>query len=483
MNIAANKKNVCRRFQLPPRSLHAALVALGVLYASAASSETLTADQLIELVRTANSSVVSARLGEKEAAGRVKTARGALLPTVSMDAKGTWFANPSEAVTLNAGSFGSIPIPTPANPTLLPSTDVTLLDAQDPFYYQAAFSFDQALWTWGKLDAAVKTREAELLAARTSGDRVEALALADVWRALYDLVFQREAFSLVEAQRDLSARMLASVAASRDAGAVTSLEYEEAVLNAENLERSAESLADSIAKLERSIVLMAGLDPAGSYTVSTAGLDLTADTGPSREDTPQWTQRARSGNLDLLLASRTVDLRNCAAELARRQAAGKPDVGLNLRGGWNGSRLPGETDWDESGDWFVTASVAIKGTLLDFGVSSGKIQEASAAAERSASDFSWAASQVETAVENALASLHTLSRDVEYRERVAAFRASKVLDAESRLEAGAGTELSVMNAQSEHLSAVLDLAEARMHYTDAWVSFLLLAAPAEFAKL
>lgn len=443
--------------------------------------EILTPARLVELVQTSNPSVISARLGEKEATGRLESAKGARLPTVSVDSKASWIANPAEEVTLGAGSFGSLPVPSAANPTLLPSSDVTIADAQDPFYYQAAFSLDQAVWTWGKLDAAVNTREKERLAAQTNGDRTEASALAELQRSLYALSYQREALSIVEAQRDLSARMLTSVAASRDAGAVTNLEYEEAVLNAEQLERSAESLADSISKLERNILFLAGLEPSGAYIVTTDGIESGNEKTPVLEDAELWTDQARSDNLDLLYASRSVDLRNAAANLARRQAAGKPDVGLNLRGGWNGSRLPGESDWDDKGDWFVTATVAVKGNLLDFGTSSGKVHEAEAAAARSVSDFNRAASQVVTAVETSLSTLETLSRDVEYKERLALFRSAKVKDAESRREAGAGTELSVMNAQSDHLSAVLDLAAARMQYADARVSFLLLASPSELA--
>lgn len=457
-------------------TLSLTLLALG----GKAAGETLDANRLMELARVSNPSLVSARLGEAEAAGRLEAARGALFPTLSLDSRASWIANPEDAVRIDAGSFGSIPVPSPVVPTLLPATDVTIAEEQDPFYYSAALSMDQALWTWGKIPAGIALREKEGLAARTNGNRAETSTLADLQKALYALDYQREALSIMETQMELSDRMLSSLALSRAAGAVTDLDYDSAALDAERLKRSAANLSDSVAKSERYITLLAGLDPAGNYRISTGGLPEIPDIGGTT--LTEWARRARAENLDLAYASQAVEIRNAAAELSRLQGAGRPDVGLNLRAGWNGSRLPGEEDWSDKGDWFVTVSVAAKGNLVDFGVSSGKIRESEAAADRAAADFAWTAAQVDSAVATSLSSLETLRADLDYKERRVAFQDAKVRDAEARLTAGAATELAVLEAQSEHLSAVLDQASARMQYTDAWVSFLLLAAPAELGR-
>lgn len=466
------------RMKLSPRffTLSLTLLALG----STVSAETLDFGRLMELARVSNPALVSARLVEEEAAGRLEAARGALFPTLSLDSRASWIANPTEAIRIDAGSFGSIPVPSPASPTILPATDVIIAEEQDPFYYSAALSMDQAMWTWGKIPAGAALREKEVIAARVNGNRAEASTLADLQKTLYALDYQREALSILETQIGLSDRMLSSLASSRAAGAVTDLDYENAALDAERLKRSAANLTDSVAKSERYIKFLAGLDPAGNYHISTEGLPKIPDIGGTTVS--EWARRARAENLDLAYASQGVELRNAAAELSRLQGAGRPDVGLNLRAGWNGSRLPGEEDWSDKGDWFVTVSVAAKGNLVDFGASSGKIRESEAAADRAAADLAWALAQVDTAVSTALSSLETLRADLEYKENRVAFQDAKVRNAESRLSVGAATELAVLEAQSEHLSAVLDQANARMHYTDAWVSFLLLAAPAELGR-
>jgi len=436
----------------------------------APSNRLLTPNILVELTKSNNGTVVSARLSQREAEGRLTSARGAGLPTVSLDSRMSWIANPTDAVTLAAGSFAQLP-------TALPSTDMTIMDAQDPFYYSAALSVDQALWTWGKVSAAVETRDRERLMAGADADRAEASALADLYRSLYALAYQQEALSIVNSQGELSERMLASVASSRVAGVVTDLEYEDASLNAERISRSRASLEDSVRKLKRSVLLLAGIDPDGDYEISVEGLSETP--AVPEATAAEWSARARSGNLDLAYAERGVDVRASAADLARKQASGRPDVGLNVRAGWNGSRLPGDDDWSDKGDWFATFTVAVKGSLLDFGASAGKIAEAEFAAARAVSDWESAVKSVDTAVGASLEALDTLRDEAEYCSRLAAFQEAKVIDAESRRSAGAGTELSVLEAQSDWLSAVLDSTGAMMQYTDACVSFLLLADPAE----
>jgi len=437
------------------------------------AEESMGPTELRDRVLSINPRLRSARLGVDEASGRLKAAKSAGLPTLSMELRSSYFANPSDGIVISAGEFGSLPLGT--STLSLPSTDVTVQDPQDPFYYYGAFSIDQSIWTWGKTESAVKLREKERELASVSALNAELSALTSLYKDLYSLSYQREALALARTQSELSRKMVASIAVSRDAGITTELDYQEARLNAEKADRSAAALEDSIRYLEDDIRAMADLDP--GVSISTEAL---AQPPSLRELTlGRWQAQAEEENLDLRSAALAVELRGLSETLARQGAAGRPDLGANVKFGWAGSRLPGEDDWGDKGDWFLTATVAAKGTLLDFGKTSGSLAEASAAAKRASFDYARSRSQVSTAVSSSIARLETLWGDLDYAERTASFQDGKVHSAEAEREAGGVGDVDVLKAQIDRLSAVLDLSSARMRYSDACISLLALADPSQ----
>jgi outer membrane protein TolC len=439
------------------------------------AEEVLDPRRLREEVLTSNLDSAASRLGIREAEGRFETARASGRPTISLESGISYLANPSDAVILEQGSFGSLPTGTVPPYMPLPTENVTIVDAQEPFYYSASISLTQPIFTWGKVPALVDLREKEMTLARTEAQRTEAQVLVRMYRYLYDLLYQREALAVVKDQEELSKRMLVSIEASMKAGVATELDYEEAKIEMEQIRRSIEALENAVSNLERSILALTGRTDFEGVSIRTDS--LVPEPRLPQRDRETWKRLAREENLDLRTADGGTDLAEAAAVLAERQSAGRPDIGLSVKAGWSGSRLPGQEEWDDKGDWFLTVGIAAKGTLLDFGASEGSRKEKASAAEAVRMKYNRAVTDVDIAAERLYDILITLGEDIDYLERRVDLRSRRVTEKEAAEAAGAGSELSVLEAQNEHLIAVLDLTSARMQYSDTCISLLSLAMP------
>jgi outer membrane protein TolC len=420
------------------------------------------------LVLSNDAGVLSSEWDVKAAEGRVKSAEAAAYPHISRETHASWIANPTEAIVIETGEIASTPTPIPPQP-------LTIVDAQDPFYYSAALSLDMPVYTRGKLATQVEMREHELKKSRTGGVYSQVDAVARLFKNLYALMYHREALSLVQDQRELTARMLTALEGSMNAGAMTDLDYQEAVLNARKLDRTLASLSARIRSLEREIVTQTGMEDSIAVTVSTDG--LSPEPKLAVKDGETWVRKALTENPSLKEASYSRDALNSMAKLAEKQSSPLPDMFLNITGGWNGSRLPFDSGWEDKGGWFMTVTIGSGGTLLDFGDRAGNVQEAQALAAKADEAYRAARENLVDAIYGLMDTLATLEGDVRYADALVDVNTRKMNDEFSKRDAGASSDLSTLKTQSEQLDSILDLVSLRMQYTDTAIDLLSLAAP------
>jgi outer membrane protein TolC len=318
-------------------------------------------------------------------------------------------------------------------------------------------------------------REHELKKSRTGGVYSQVDAVARLFKNLYALMYHREALSLVQDQRELTARMLTALEGSMNAGAMTDLDYQEAVLNARKLDRTLASLSARIRSLEREIVTQTGMEDSIAVTVSTDG--LSPEPKLAVKDGETWVRKALTENPSLKEASYSRDALNSMAKLAEKQSSPLPDMFLNITGGWNGSRLPFKGGWEDKGGWFMTVTIGSGGTLLDFGDRAGNVQEAQALAAKADEAYRAARENLVDAIYGLMDTLATLEGDVRYADALVDVNTRKMNDEFSKRDAGASSDLSTLKTQSEQLDSILDLVSLRMQYTDTAIDLLSLAAP------
>lgn len=446
------------------------ILAAGLLSAGRAQEPVYTPDELLRLLGSRNGDVRMADAEVKAAEGGLRTARGVGRPALGVDANLSWLAVPSDPVVIDEGAFGSV-MGTP-----LPSQDVTVIESGDPLYFKAGVQLNQVLWSWGRVPGAVALRKAELELADALAGKARTESAVRLYKALYSLRADRQLLAIVEEQERLARRMLTSIAASRDAGVITSLEYQDAALNVEGFGRTAASLRAAVDSLVGEITALAGLEGEGPFTISTEGLAMEPRLGET--DIGAWRRNARERNPDLIVADRALDASVSGYELSRRSAPGRPDIGLSLGFGASGY-LPAFADsWEEDDiDFFLNLTVAVKGTLVDFGSSAGTVESAEAGVAKSRAQLDGAARRLDSSVAALYTSLQALRGDVEYAERRVLWEEAMLADRVVRREAGSIGDLELLEARTEYLAGIMELTTKRMNYADAALTFLGMAAP------
>lgn len=436
--------------------------------------------ELASLALARSSESLSARSSLAESSASLEAAKRTKLPVLSIDTQASWIGIPTDALVIEEGSFGSIPYTPSPGTTIyiaLPDNNVTIFEEQDPFYFSTTLSLVQPIWTWGKLDNAIAAQSVrkELTAANVTKSDTDVLCA--LYSSLYAIRYQSEALVIVREQADLARRMLLSAAASRDAGFLTELDYEKSSIDAEQLLRTASQLQDSIDSIKRDIADYAGIPASEEWTVRISGLIETPVV--SEKSIEEWITLAMGSNHDIALAGLAMKLDESLLRLAESNQAGKPDLGLSVRGGWKGSRFPPAEDWEDKSDWFLTVTLGLQGDLFDFGSSAWKAQAAEAAARKAGLDDERARRSVEKATRSLYALLASYREDIEYAQRKEKHAEAMVEDSRMKREAGTVGEPAVFSAQTEQLSALLELTRLRMDYANACIRFLSITTPYE----
>ena len=108
--------------------------------------------ELMILMTRSDPAGAAAAARVRAARGDVSSAWGALVPSLGGSANGVYLGNPQDAIAIPAGVVGPFPI--------------ELMPAVDPTQYSFSLVGEQAIFTWGKIRAGIRSAEAGLEAAR-----------------------------------------------------------------------------------------------------------------------------------------------------------------------------------------------------------------------------------------------------------------------------------------------------------------------------
>ena len=197
--------------------LGAALVVFLAVFAleAAAQEKSLPLDIATaqELARTKADTVAARNAAAQSALRAADAAKARLLPQISGSATGAYLVNPPGAVTVSAGSLGTLPLCVPASanpgtyysgpftqyPVSLPEKDTTLFPATQPFYFKGNLTFSQPIFTWGKLRASIDLALLEARVAETDARGAERDSAREANRVYYSaLLSERSAAILAE---------------------------------------------------------------------------------------------------------------------------------------------------------------------------------------------------------------------------------------------------------------------------------------------
>jgi len=424
--------------------------------ASQAQSQSLALDQAVALARKSSEAIQVAQLAVQKSQAAMGEARGKALPHLDFQASASYLINPPQGYTVAPGALGTftLPIPTPPFVTTLqlPQSNFNVGAALHNLFNLSA-TFNQPLFTWGKIRNAIDLASLQVDAAGTDMSARRRDIDNQVRRIYFSALLARRSREVLTRLRDTAAEIVDD----RQKG------FEEGTLNKESLLEMKATLAALEAKLveaeQSESTALTGLDVLTGQ--STDNLELSTDFSSSLPplDEQATLTRAIDGSTDLAAVRTQAEQARRKLSIEQGGAILHPDVNFGIS-----LDISGQEDFPYSGAWTfsnntwnvdVVLTLGVKMSAFDGLESSHRIQQAQKDVEMAGTALSQQVKTLRVQVRQAIEA----ARRADAEEQAASAR-SEYLEEKLR-----NAEVALANGQTsleEKRKASLEAGSARL---------------------
>jgi outer membrane protein len=344
---------------------------LGILLARA-GAESLDLTRAMELAK-AKADEVTARNAALEAALKsVDAARALALPKLGGTATGAYLFNPSQGLTVAAGSLGTLPLYYPGKGIVnveLPAEDLTVVEAAKPWYVKGEIDFSQPIFAWGKIRSAIDiaTLEADVARIQARGASLDAARQAN--RAYYSTLLSRRSFAILAQLRDLAAQIAADAKSALGEGLSTRAKLLSAEADLADLEAKLVEARESEHSSLEALSVLTGID--------CSSLDLVSDFRDTLPPLSEAEIRSGAASSSTAFGEARTRLSEAKRKLDLEGGSGifKPD--LSLFASFDAANQDAQA-LSSSFSWNLSLGLAAKVDFFDGGAARGRTRSAAA---------------------------------------------------------------------------------------------------------
>jgi outer membrane protein len=350
--------------------------------------------------------------------------------------------------------------------------------------WNAGIQLVQSIYEGGKMVAAFRAADATKQQALAQFQTVVADTLLNTRVAYYDVLLAAQQITVHDASVNLLQKELEDQQHRYDAGTVPKfnvLRADVAVANERpNLIQARNNYR--IAKNNLSNLLGYNLPP---EILEEVPLNLTdsLESAPYEVNLPDAIQQALARRTELVVLRKTVELQRL--NIVNAKSGYKPTVSLFAGYGWYNAQFtpPVELDHDING-W--NAGAELNWDIFDGLLTHGKVIQADALYEKSKTDLVDQSRQIEIEVRTAYSDFIEAREVLESQKTVQAEAEEALTEARSRADAGTGTQLDVLDAETSltqarttQIQALHDYDTARAKLQRAIGEEMIATAPAK----
>lgn len=407
----------------------------------------LKIDDAISTALTKNPEILAAVQQISRTTGQLIQVRAAMLPTLNVssgyETQSEELANPNSSI--RGATFG----PSPNNEA-----------------WNVNISVNQNLWSGWKnqadFSAARLANDSSFYALRETIDKT----VAETKRLFYEVIFNRALIRVREESVAVLQTQLQDQQSRFEAGTVPRFNVLQAEVALANAIPPVISARNQLRISQFALVKQLGLDYPADPSLVPIDVIGQLDYRPVKLDLKESVFAAMTRNPSLKIQRQNILIE--AERLKAAMSGFQPT--LNATAGWQAFNIPLASSLDETvNGWFF--GVTGSWNLFDGLATVGATKAARAALDQSRINYDNSARGVELDVQRAVSNL------IEAREVIDSQRASVVQATEAlrlsreRLDAGAGTQLDVLNAQVALLQAQTTELEARYRYITALAEY------------
>jgi TolC family type I secretion outer membrane protein len=346
--------------------------------------------------------------------------------------------------------------------------EITLLPGGLPFVlphqeWNAGIQLTQSIYEGGKLRAAIKGARASAQQAVAQYDTVVADTLLSVRLAYYDVLLAAQQVVVQEASVKLLQKELDDQQHRFDAGTVPRFNVLRADVAVANERPSLIHARNQYRIAKNNLANLLGYNlPRDVWENLPLDLTDTFDTSPWDLILPDAIQQALSRRTELLSLRKQIDLEEL--NIVNAKSGYKPSVQVFAGYNWMNNSFSGDVG-NELDGW--NAGAQMTWSIFDGALTRGKVIQAKAQYKHAQTDLADQSRQIELAVRTAYSDFLEARETLESQQKVQEEADEALREANARAEAGNGTQLDVLDAQTSLTQARTTQIQAQHDYVTA----------------
>ena len=390
----------------------------------------------------------------------VKDAWWSLGPTVDLQASGTYMVKPPlGAIYINSDDIINAIQWNGARPRNS-GQRIKIYDGMENTLYNFQLDVTQPIFTWGKITNAIKlyTQVSQIKLTQITQQKVQ--LETELKTRLLSLYYMNRILEILDEEREYAGRMVEVSENAEKSGMLLHQDVVDAKIQAKELEIAKQDLIENVNDQLLELERITGIAELNFDEIDYSFVPALEESFEAMlaADPQELESEALSGNQSSMkMLTQLQEVSKTAEKISRGYENWKPDLALQMSGGYSGSRFPFlEPNWKRKDDYSVNISIGLKTTIWDGGK---KIR-----------DVSRKMSEVETADINKLDARSTISKTfnsqwnaaqvctmkIEYQDLKIESASSKIDQKQMMYESGYGSETDVLSAKIERCNAQIE---------------------------
>ena len=389
----------------------------------------------------------------------VRDAKGGYSPTIDLTITGRYIANPIDPIRINLGDYIDTSIYGIRNDY------ITLYEGQENMYYQFSLSLTQPIFTWGKINNAVKlyqtVYEARLLQLEDAMEKSQTELSTRVAALHYLLQIQ----ALLEKQTEIAARLVSFADDAQNNGMMLKTDALAVKVQARQLDVAKAQVDQQVLLMLTEIGNLCGSNElkAEEIEFDEVSFQKELENLCSADYLVLSAKCLADSRTNFQLLGKLSTVADLAHSIAGASVNWKPDMALVVNADYSGSRFPlVEKDWYGKDDWSATVTVALKTTVLDGGKAIRNVKRTESEVNQALIDTQNAKAKVRSAVDENWTNLSVGLAQIDYQSALAQQLDSKMEVNRSLLDTGYGSESDYLQVQLERNNCEIEILRTRI---------------------
>ena len=390
----------------------------------------------------------------------VKDAQASLGPTLDLQASGTYMVNPPIGAIyvntddiINSINWGGA-VPTRG------SQYVKIYDGMEPTLYSFDLTLTQPVFTWGKISNSIKLYKQISDIKMNQIVQQTAQLETELQTRLLSLYYLNKILEILDEEQSYADRMVQVSENAEQSGMLLHQEVVDAKIQAKELEIVKQDLLEQIEDQLLELRRITGIEINNSQNINYDFVPVLVQSFDSllQTDHELLEEEVLAGEQSSIkMVTQLQQVSETAEKISRGYENWKPDIALQMSGGYSGSRVPlFEPNWRRKDDYSLNISVGLKATIWDGGKKlrdvSRKVSEVKTA-EITTSDTR---STISKTFDSEWNTAQVCTMKIEYQDLKIESATANINQKQQMFESGYGSETDVLSAKIERCNAQIE---------------------------